>query len=152
MEVVPHVGIGPVRLGMPREAVQPLVARDSCFQVDFRGSPPVVAFVQLSKRGWAVYDGIDLFEEAADDVIAEIARRANLDPKVYGPGRHTYYFPALNMILWRGTVSEVEGEQGYILDCVSLHTPEYYDRKTLAFIRSKSGLPPLPDEGGAETA
>ncbi len=148
MEVIPHVGIGPVRLGMPREVAKPLADNDSCFQVDYRGEPPVVAFVQLSKRGWATYAGIDLFDEPADEVIAEIARLENLDTKIYCPGRHEYYFPHLNMILWRDSVSEEEGEQGYIFDCVSLHTPGYYSRKLLNFTRSQSGLPPLSEEGG----
>jgi hypothetical protein len=147
MEVIPNVGIGPVHLGMSREVAQPLAPKGSPFQVDFRGSPPTVAFVQLSKRGWATYKGIDLFEESADEVIAEIARLENLDTTIYRPGRHTYYFPHLNMILWRGTISEEEGEQGYIFDCVSLHTPGYYDRKLMNFIRRQSGHPPLPEEG-----
>ena len=150
MEVVPHVGIGPVHLGVPREAAQPLVAKDSCFQVDYRGTPSLVAFVQLSKRGWATYAGIDLFDTPADEVIAEIARLENLDTTIYCPGRHEYYFPHLNMILCRDTISEEEGEQGYIFDCVSLHTPNYYNRKTLNFIREKSGHPPLVDEGGKQ--
>ena len=48
-------------------------------------TPPVVAFVQWSNRGWGTYDGIDLFEEAADDVVAEIARRG-ITPDAVLPG------------------------------------------------------------------
>jgi hypothetical protein len=146
MEVVPNVGIGPIHLGMSREAVQPLVPKGSPFQVDFRGEPPTVVFVQLSKRGWATYKGIDLFDTPADEVIAEIAQLEDLDGTIYRAGRHEYYFPHLNMILWRDTVSEEEGHQGYIFDCVSLHLPGYYTRKLMNFIRSQSGHPPLPDE------
>jgi hypothetical protein len=93
-------------------------------------------------------DGIELFEDAADEVVAKIARRYNLDPSVYCPGRHTYYFPDLNMILWRGIVADEDGEQGYVFDSVSLHVPGYYDAKTLAYVRERSGLPPLPDTKG----
>lgn len=78
-------------------------------------------------------------------MIAEIARLENLDTTIYRAGRHTYYFPHLNMILWRDTTSEEEGEQGYLFDCVSLHIPGYYDRKLMDFIRKQSGHPPLPD-------
>jgi hypothetical protein len=31
---------------------------------------------------------------------------------------------------------------------VSLHAPDYYDAETLAFIRKRSGLPPLPEQQG----
>ena len=147
-DVIPHVGIrlprgAVLRLGMSREEAEWLVNRD--IQLDFRGDPPVVAFIQSPKH-WGTFDGIELFESGADDVIAQIVERLGLDPQVYCPGRHTYYFPDLNMILWRDTVSDVDGEQGYIFDCVSLHAPGYYNARTLAFIREKSGLPPLPEQ------
>lgn len=51
MEVIPHVGIGPIHLGMSREIAQPLAPKGSPFQVDYHGEPGVVAFVQLSNRG-----------------------------------------------------------------------------------------------------
>lgn len=144
-EVIPHVGIqshaGMVRLGMTREEVQPLLDRDRVIQVDFRGDPPVVAFIQSPKH-WGTFDGIELFESGGDEVIAQIVERLGLDPAIYRAGRGEYYFPDLRMTLWRSCVSEVDGEQGYIFDCVSLHAPGYYDTKTMAFIRQQSGLPP----------
>jgi hypothetical protein len=151
MEVIPHVGIGPVHLGMSREVAEPLAPKGSPFHVAFRGKAKVVAFVQLSSRGCATYKGIDLFETPADEVIAEIARLENLDTTIYCAGRHQHYFPHLNMILWRSTVSKEEGEQGYLFDCVSLHTPGYYNRKLLNYIREKSGHPPLTKGKGKET-
>jgi hypothetical protein len=146
-DVIPHVGIrlprgAVLRLGMSREEAEWLGDRD--IKVDYRGNPPVVAFIQSPKH-WGTLDGIELFESGADEVVAEIARRYGLDPNVYCPGRHTYYFPGLNMILWRDCTSEVDGEQGYIFDCVSLHAPGYYNTKTLASFRELSGLPPLPE-------
>ena len=147
-EVVPHVGIrshaGMMRLGVTRAEVQPLLDRDRHIRVDFRGEPPVVAFIESPKH-WGSFLGIDLFEAGADEVIAELVAELGLDPAVYGPGRHTYHFPSLNMILWRGTVSDEDGEQGYIFDSVSIHAPGYYDARTLAFIRQKSGLPIAPE-------
>ncbi|WP_439624409.1 hypothetical protein [Gemmata sp.] len=145
-EVIPHVGImslgGLVRLGMTRDEVQPLLERDHDIQVDFCGSPPAVAFIQSPKH-WGSLEGIDLFESAADDVVAEIAHRFGFDPTVYRPGRHTYYFPALNMILWRSCTSETDGEQGYVFDCVSLHAPGYHNTQTVASLRERTGLPPI---------
>jgi hypothetical protein len=75
-------------------------------------------------------------------VIAEIAARLGLDPEVYRPGRHQYYFPDLCMGLWRSCVSDEDGEQGFTFDSVSVHSPGYYDAELLAFIRRQSGLPP----------
>lgn len=144
-EVVPHVGIrshaGMVRLGMTRAEVQPLLDRDTDIRVDFRGEPPVVAFVE-SPTHWGSFEGIDLFESGADEVIAEIAERLGLDAEVYRPGRHSYYFPDLCMSLWRSCVSDEDGAQGFEFDSVSVHAPGYYDAKTLAFIRRQGGLPP----------
>jgi hypothetical protein len=70
-------------------------------QVDFRGCPPTVAFIQVPNGFFVTYAGIALFEMAGDAVIREIARRENRDPSIYAPGRHQYYFPDLNMTLWR---------------------------------------------------
>ncbi len=149
-EVIPNVGIGigksrMVRLGMPQDVAVQLLAGRRVIQVDFRGEPPVVAFIQSSKY-WGGYDGIELFEMAADDVIAEIVRRKNLDPNVYAPGKNEYYFPDLNMILWRSCASSEDGDQGYVFDCVSLHVPGYYTPETIASMREQMGLPPVSPE------
>src|SRR5215204_5287776 len=99
-EVIPHVGIrshaGMIQLGMSREDAQPLLDQHQSIQVDFRGEPPVIAFIQ-SPKYWGTFDGVALFASAADEVIVEIARRRGLDPTVYRPGRHQYYFPDLRM-------------------------------------------------------
>lgn len=144
-EVVPHVGIrshaGMVRLGMTRAEVQPLLDRDRDIRVDFRGDPPMVAFIESPKH-WGSFEGIDLFEAGADEVITAVAARLGLDTSVYRPGRHQYYFPDLRMGLWRSTVSDEDGDQGFVFDSVSVHAAGYYDAKTLAFVRQQSGLPP----------
>lgn len=147
-DVIPHVGIrlhcGMLRLGMTRNEAQPLLDQDRDIQVDFRGEPPTVAFIQSPKH-WGSFEGIDLFEAGADEVIVEIVRQLSLDPAVYRPGRRQYYFPALNMTLWRDCVSEEEDEQGYVFDCVSVHATGYYDAEPLALLRRQSGLPPVAD-------
>ena len=145
--VIPHVGIGigkgeMIRLGMSKDEAKYLLEGRKDFQVGFRGDPPKVAFIQATKW-WGNYEGIDLFEESADDVIAEMVERYKLDPEIYCPQEHTYLFPDLNMILWRDTTSTEDGEQGYIFDCVSLHTDDYYSPEIMAFTREKARLPPL---------
>jgi hypothetical protein len=128
MEIVPHVGVGKVRLGMSREEADWLLERG--MSLDSAGSPPVVTFIQVSHRAFATYRGIDLFDEdrSADDVVAEIVRLEGLDPADYPPGKHRHLFPALNMMLWRGEVSEEPGDQGYTFQAASIHVPGYYDR------------------------
>jgi hypothetical protein len=127
VEIVPHVGIGKVRLGMPREEADWLLDRG--MQIDSAGTPPVVTFVQVSHRAYATYRGVDVFDEdrSADEVVADIVRLEGLDPTDYPPGRHEYTFPALNMVLWRGEVSDEPGDQGYTFQAASIHTPGYYD-------------------------
>ena len=83
---------------------------------------------------------------AADDVIAEIVRRRNLDPRIYCPGEGCYYFPDLEMSLWRSCPSSVEGEQGYVFDCVSLHSPGYYSPELMEFHRRICRLPIEPEQ------
>jgi hypothetical protein len=152
-DVVPHVGIKiddsrMLRLGMSREEAESLLGSRPHLQVDYRGDPPVVAFIQSPKH-WGTYDGIELFETAADEVIAEIVRRRDLDPSIYRPGEGSYLFPDLGMILWRSCASSVEGDQGYVFDCVSLHAPGYYSPELMAYLRRQNRLsvePANPNE------
>jgi hypothetical protein len=127
MEIVPHVGIGKVHLGMPREEADWLLERG--MQIDSAGSPPVVTFIQVSHRAHATYRGVDLFDEAvsADEVVAEVVRLEGLNPADYPPGRHEYLFPDLNLMLWRGEVSDEPGDQGYTFQAASIHVQGYYD-------------------------
>lgn len=127
MEIVPHVGIGKVRLGMSREEADWLLDRG--MQIDSAGNPPVVTFVQVSHRVHATYRGIDVFDEdrSADEVVAEIVELEGLDPADFPPGRHQYTFAHLNLVLWRGEVSDEPGDQGYTFQAASVHSPGYYD-------------------------
>jgi hypothetical protein len=74
--------------------------RERGMQLDSAGSPPVVTSIQVCHGIGAEYRGVDLLHEPADDVVAAIARLEGLDPADYPPGKHSYLFPALNMILW----------------------------------------------------
>ncbi len=125
MEIVPHVRIGKVCLGMSREEADWL--REPGMQLDSAGDPPVVTFIQVTHGTGTEYRGVDLFDDSADEVVAAIVRLEGLDPADYPPGRHEYTFPALGMILWRGEVSDVPGDQGYTFQAASIHVPGYYD-------------------------
>jgi hypothetical protein len=129
MEIVPHERIGDIRLGMPREEADRLRPRG--MRLDSGGSPLVVTFIEVHSRTGARYRGIDLFGDPADEVDAAIARLEGLDPLDYPPGKHNYRFPALNMLLWRGEVSDEPGEQGYTFQSASIHVPGYYKGKAL---------------------
>ncbi|MDY3555586.1 hypothetical protein R5W24_004729 [Gemmata sp. JC717] len=125
MEIVPHVRIGRVRLGMSQEEAGWL--RESGMQTDCRGAPPVVAFIQVSRRVCATYRDVDVFEDPATEVVAEIVRLEGLNPADYPPGRHQYLFPALNFALWRGYVNDdnPDDHQGYYFQAASIHAPGY---------------------------
>lgn len=132
MEVVPHVGIGDVRLGMPRAEADRL--RGKWIRVDSAGSPPVVTFIEAHWHTQAQYCGIDLFGVPADEAVAAVARLEGLDPLDHPPGKYNYRFPALNMLLWRGEVSDEPGTQGYTFQSVSIHVPDYYQGAALRAI------------------
>lgn len=129
MEIVPHVGIGTIRLGMPQEEVGQL--RGSGLQVDYAGTPAVVTFIQGDDGTGAEYRGVDLFGDPADEVVAAVARLEGLDPLDYPPGKHSYLFPALNLLLWRGEVADEPGEQGYTFQAASIHVPGYHQGAAL---------------------
>ncbi len=128
MEIIPHVGIGDVRLGMSREEADRFCDPD--MQLDYDGSPAVVTFIQVSYQTGAEYRGVDLFGDPADEVAAAVVRLEELDPADYPPGRHEYRFPALNLFLWRGEVSYEPHEQGYTFQAAGIHVPGYYDLTT----------------------
>lgn len=89
----------------------------------------MVTFVQVRHRCHATYRGVDVFDEdrSTDEVVAEVVRLEGLDTADYPPGRHAHHFPHLNMVLWRGEVSDKPGDRGYTFQTASVHTPGYYD-------------------------
>jgi hypothetical protein len=122
MEIVPHVGVGKVLLGMSQEEAEWL--REPGMQIDYTGSPPAVAFIQVRD---AYYHNIDLCFDPADEVLAAIVEAEGLDPADYPPGKHEYRFPHLNMFLWRGEVSDEPDDQGYTFQAVGIYSPGYYE-------------------------
>ena len=120
-QVVPHVGIGPVRLGMTRDEVravmpgQPYTFRkvpdakhetdgyhECGFQVFYFGPIPTVEYIELCRDSGfrAFYRGVDVFETAADVMVSHVCRDADYDPDDPELGC-CYVFPNLELSLWR---------------------------------------------------
>jgi hypothetical protein len=123
VEIVPHIGIGQVRLGMSPEEADRL--REPGMRLDYAGNPLAVAFIEVTD---AFYRDIDLCFDPADEVLASLVELERLDPAAYPPGRHEYRFPHLSMTLWRGEVSDEPGDQGYTFQAVSIYQPGYYQQ------------------------
>src|SRR5262249_29981179 len=125
-EVNPHVGVGPVKLGMTRDEVHRLMPgpnipfrkspddkhetdafHDAGFQVFYTGDAPVVEYIELSAGLGlqAIYDGISVFEKDASEVVAHISRNAAFDPDDWELG-YSYVFRALDLSLWRPFLPE----------------------------------------------
>jgi hypothetical protein len=125
-EVVPHVGIGPVRLGMSRDDVRRAMPgpchpflkgpdasqetdtfHENGFQVFYSGTAPVAESIELSRDSGfrALYRGVDVFATPADVVVSHVARDAAFDPDHWELG-YSYIFPALDLSLWRPVLPE----------------------------------------------
>ncbi len=116
-EIKPHIGIGPIELGMDRDQVHSqLGTPDSAhgnrerflngFMVDFDGEG-TVEFIELARSDLfqAEFDGLDLHRVLAETAIQHVSRFARYDeenPEL----RYTFIFPELQLSLWRGTIPE----------------------------------------------
>lgn len=120
-EVEPHVGVGPVRLGMSRDEVRRIMPgpvdsfrkgpdalyetdgfHNCAFQVFYGGDTPTVEYIELSADAEfsAVYRGMNVFGTEAKDLVAHISRVAEYDatePEM----DYSYIFPELELSLWR---------------------------------------------------
>jgi hypothetical protein len=155
MRVEPGVGIGPIRLGMTHAEVQAAVASREIkgqgsqqripglgLKLEYTDSDGVAAFIEASRGSGATYDGIDVLETAAEDVVAAIVQAAGLAAVDFPPRRHTYLFEDLRLLLWRSTVADDEqdedDEDGRTFQTVSVYAPGYYPEETLQYLRKKT--------------
>jgi hypothetical protein len=119
-EVIPGVGVGPVRLGMTRAQVRAGMSQEperfrkspgdsyhvdafhqAAFQVFYAGDEPRVEYIELS-RGQefnTVYRGVEVFSMSAQDLVAMVSRDARVDDS--DPELDSYIFPDLELSLWR---------------------------------------------------
>jgi hypothetical protein len=153
MRVEPGIGIGPIRLGMTHAEVGAAVAsREIRGQgsrqripglgvlLEYTDSDGVVAFIEADRGSGAQYDGIDLFETPAEEVVAAIVQAAGLAPEDFPLKRHSYLFESLRLVLWRSTVpddEQDEEEDGRLFQTVSMYAPGYYTEETLRYLRGR---------------
>ena len=117
-EIVPHVGVGPIRLGMTRDEVHvelgppEFTSRDnreeflSGFMVDYN-SDGLVEFIELAKSREfrALYQGKCLHDMLAADVVSLVRQHGRYDEEDPELG-YSYCFHDLQLSLWRPTVPE----------------------------------------------
>jgi hypothetical protein len=135
-DVVPHEGVGPVRLGMSREAAREAMERagvplppvhvetprddyhDAGFQVSYDESG-MVEYIERGRSGPFVarYCGVDVFTTPADALVTFVSDTAPYDPDDPELG-YTYLFRALDLSLWRPVLPE---------DCEEEDQPDEYD-------------------------
>ncbi len=152
MRVEPGVGIGPVRLGMTHAEVRAAVPNREIkgqgsrqripglgLSLEYTDSDGVVAFIEADRGSGAKYDGIEVFETPAEEVVAAIVQAAGLAPVDFPPARHSYLFEGLRLVLWRGTVpddeQDADDEGGRLFQTVSVYAPGYYPEETLQYLR-----------------
>jgi len=146
--IQPFVGVGPIRLGMPRDEVLRAMPEPSepfrktstsrhltdafhqnAFQVFYSVERPTVEFIELSRGSVirALYEGIDVFATPADEVVAHISRGSEFDqsdPEV----PYSYLFRGLQLSLWRPTVPESDTDtDGRYFSTIGIGVRGYYD-------------------------
>lgn len=147
-EVVPHVGAGPVRLGMSREEVRRSMPgpctpfrkapgdayevdafHGTGFQVFYGGESPVVEYVELSRDSGFVASccGVDVFAATVDEVVALVSGLAPFDLERPESG-HSYVFPWNDLSLWRPTQphGSPEDEGGPRFSTIGVGVPGYF--------------------------
>jgi len=143
VDVVPLVGIGPIRLGMTRDQVRaavdmpPLSFRkgaevdafyNNALQVFYAADCPMAEFVEVSLGSelepWL--DGLDLSRVPADEVVASLSKAATVDDRDPELGL-SYVFPALGISLWRRTLPESAADlEGRYFDTVGVGAAGYF--------------------------
>ena len=142
-EVVPHVGIGPLRLGMTPAEVRratghavEMIGRgreemidDLGLSVDYSAGDAAVAFIQAFPAEGVQFtlEGTDVFATPADELVAAVVRGERLPPSDFPPGQDEYRFPSLRLVLWRSFAAEEPGEPGWTFESISVHVPGYYE-------------------------
>jgi hypothetical protein len=130
-EIVPHQGIGPVRLGMNRTEVEAALApfpgalpsnpkrKGSRVQCYYRGSLQVeftaagtASFIEVSNDSafLSLYNGHDVFDLPAPDLFSLFAADDHAGPHQYNSSE--YLFPDLIVSLWEAD-NQYDRKGGY---------------------------------------
>jgi len=143
-EIRPHVGVGPVLLGMTREEVHRVLGspdrlirenRESFLDgvfVDFtpEGRAELIELAN-SPRFRAVFDGVWLHGTPAEDAVAVVSKHATYDETDPECG-YAFVFPILDMSLWRRTLpgdrQAATDVAGRYFEAVAIGTRGYFAR------------------------
>jgi hypothetical protein len=104
VNVVPHLGVGPVRLGMTRaEALRAIGGlQSSSFQV-FYDSKDLVRYIEVAKGDLdPVFEGMRVLAVPKSEVVAHVTRYAPPDRE----DSNSYVFTALDLSLWQSDEEE----------------------------------------------
>jgi hypothetical protein len=131
-ELIPLTSVGPVRLGMTRDAARAALAQpfeafrksrdsehttdaffDAAIQVFYAGTSPRVEFIELSNSPAfnAVLNGIDVFQMRAEDVVKRVALSVPFDSTDPELG-YSYVFPKWEVAFWRPTLPKSPTDEG----------------------------------------
>jgi hypothetical protein len=145
-EINSGIGIGPVRLGSSPADVRAAMGgaphrfnrwlaehateawHGSAFQVNYRGYPPTVDFIELanSSEFRVHYKGIDVFATRASELVARLSADMPYDPNHRELG-YSYIFPAIELSLWRQVMPESDDDRaGQFFDAVGLGIAGYF--------------------------
>lgn len=138
-EITPHVGVGPVKLGMPVHDVEAVMGKPehvhanrhgylSGFMVDFDDTGRV-EFIELatSKLFQATFNGTNLHNVTADEAVEFVSQFDSYDRNDPEVG-YSYIFKNLQLSLWRGTMpDEGADEDGKYFEAVGIATGGYFE-------------------------
>ncbi|WP_354697194.1 hypothetical protein DSM112329_02822 [Paraconexibacter sp. AEG42_29] len=131
-EIVPHVGVGAVNLGMSRadaRAVMPELrplllfdgsvpdgdyrdlAHDNAFQVTYDSPDGKIEFIELGQTAamGVTFAGQLILSLDADEALGILTAQASYDETDPELG-HSYIFPALELSVWRPSVPKDDGD------------------------------------------
>ena len=151
-EVIPKIGIGPVRLNMTREEVRRVMAEKpfpfyktrnsryetdafhrNSFQVFYDDDKPHVDYIELSgnEAYTVLYSGMDVFGTEADELVALISQHAALDEN-NEELCYSYVFPELELSVWRSIIPESsDDEDGQYFSTIGIGRVGYYSKSAL---------------------
>jgi hypothetical protein len=143
--IIPHVGIGPVRIGMSRAEVHSALGEPehcapngrecflSGFMVDFNENG-LVEFIEIasSNRFRGVFRGKCLHELPAEEALAHVSQFDEFDRNDPELG-YSYTFVGLQMALWRGTMpdpgQDIKDADGRHFESISVAENGYFEAK-----------------------
>ena len=142
--IEPHVGIGPIRLGMTRAEVHETLGKPEFthadrkreeylggFMADYNAQGKVESIeIAESERFRGVFEGECLHELPAEQAVAHLTQFDDYDPNDPELG-YSYTFIGLQMALWRGIVPEPDqdpdDDTGRFFEAVSVAEEGYFE-------------------------